>query len=82
MADDWRAVAKKVRNWGNWGADDQLGTLNYITPQKIAHASTLAKQGKVFPLSIPIEAMVLPTSLGLISNLERSAQWPRPAYAE
>ena len=56
MADDWRAVAKKVRNWGTWGADDQLGTLNYITPQKIAHASTLASQGKVFPLSIPIDA--------------------------
>ena len=49
MADDWRAVAKKVRNWGTWGADDQLGTLNYITPQKIADASTLTSQGKVFP---------------------------------
>jgi hypothetical protein len=56
MADDWRAVAKKVRNWGNWGTDDQLGTLNYITPQKIAQATTLPSQGKVFPLSIPIDA--------------------------
>ena len=23
-----------LSNWGKWGQDDQLGALNYITPQK------------------------------------------------
>jgi len=31
-----RKLALQVRNWGKWGADDEIGTLNYITPEKIA----------------------------------------------
>ena len=26
----------EYRNWGRWGDDDQMGTLNHITPAKIA----------------------------------------------
>jgi hypothetical protein len=47
---DFRRVADDVRNWGRWGDDDELGTLNFITTDKIAEAATLARQGKVFPL--------------------------------
>ena len=25
-------MAERVRNWGRWGPDDQLGTLNFVTP--------------------------------------------------
>lgn len=56
MSANWREVAEKVRNWGKWGPNDQLGTLNYITPEKIARASATVKKGKVFPLSIPVDA--------------------------
>src|SRR5829696_915844 len=49
---DWRAVADKVRNWGKWGAEDQLGTVNYITPERIRDAARLVKQGKTIPLGI------------------------------
>src|SRR5262245_59979742 len=38
---DLRKLALQVRNWGRWGADDEIGTLNYITPEKIAQASRL-----------------------------------------
>ena len=24
-------IFEKVKNWGRWGPDDQLGTLNYLT---------------------------------------------------
>lgn len=34
------------------GAENQLGTLNYITPQKVAQAATLVTQGKTISLSI------------------------------
>ena len=27
-----------LSNWGKWGANDQLGALNYITPEKRAQA--------------------------------------------
>ncbi|HEX4888774.1 MAG TPA: cyclase family protein [Alphaproteobacteria bacterium] len=56
MSSEWRKVAEKISNWGRWGKEDQLGTLNYITPAKIASAAATAKQGKLFPLSIPLDA--------------------------
>jgi hypothetical protein len=49
------AAAEKYRNRGRWGAGDQLGTLNYITPAKIAEAGRLARQGKVFSLALPLD---------------------------
>lgn len=32
-----------VSNWGRWGDDDQLGTLNLITPEKRKAAAALGK---------------------------------------
>jgi kynurenine formamidase len=48
--------AKKYRNWGKWGSDDECGTLNYVTPDKVAAATRLVKRGKVFSLAIPLDA--------------------------
>jgi kynurenine formamidase len=48
-------MVEKVRNWGKWGPDDELGTLNYITPQKIAQAARLVTRGNVFALGIPLQ---------------------------
>src|SRR6516225_807744 len=28
-------AAKKLSNWGRWGKDDQIGTLNHVTPQDV-----------------------------------------------
>jgi kynurenine formamidase len=52
--DQLRALALSVRNWGRWGPDDEIGTLNYITPESIAAACRLATQGRVFSLGIPL----------------------------
>ena len=49
---DFRRVADDVRNWGRWGDDDELGTLNFITAEKVAEAASLVKHGKVFPLGV------------------------------
>jgi len=51
-----KELALKVRNWGRWGSDDQIGTLNFVTPEKIAKAATLVKKGKIFPLGIPLNS--------------------------
>ena len=42
-------------NWGKWGKEDQLGTLNYITPEVRTHAATLVKTGKTFSLALPLD---------------------------
>jgi kynurenine formamidase len=43
--------------WPNalWGAEDQAGASNWITPEKIMKALTYAKQGKVYELGHPYE---------------------------
>jgi hypothetical protein len=38
---------EKFRNWGRWGPDDEIGTLNFIRPEVITRAAGLVKQGKV-----------------------------------
>ncbi|MFB8267603.1 cyclase family protein [Streptomyces sp. NPDC055955] len=40
------ALAKRVCNQGRWGEDDELGTLNYITPQKRRAAAALVRSGE------------------------------------
>ena len=30
--DDLRQAAEKYKNWGKWGPDDEIGTLNYTQP--------------------------------------------------
>ena len=34
------------------GDADELGTLNFITPEKVLEAASLVKHGKVFPLGV------------------------------
>ena len=35
----------KLSNWGRWGADDQLGTPNLITPEKTLRALATVREG-------------------------------------
>jgi kynurenine formamidase len=56
MSDDTlHTIARQVRNWGTWGPDDELGTLNYVTPEAIAAAGRLVTSGTVFALGIPLQ---------------------------
>ena len=41
----------ELSNWGRWGKDDELGTLNLITPQKRLAALALVKEGVPVSLS-------------------------------
>ena len=50
-----RKIAMQVRNWGRWGADDEIGTLNFVTADTVAAACRLATTGKVFALGIPLQ---------------------------
>src|SRR5581483_2444447 len=48
-------ASKKLNNWGRWGKDDQIGTLNHVTPEDIVNAARLIRTGKVFALGIPLD---------------------------
>jgi hypothetical protein len=41
------AMFNRCSNVGRWGPDDELGTLNYITPAKRVAAAALVKTGEV-----------------------------------
>src|SRR5256712_3745070 len=43
---------KKFRNWGRWGPEDEIGTLNFITPDVIKRAATLVRKGKVISCAL------------------------------
>jgi hypothetical protein len=47
-------AAAKFSNWGRWGEDDELGTVNFVTPEIVAQASSLVRKGKTFSLAIPV----------------------------
>nr|WP_284234698.1 MULTISPECIES: cyclase family protein [unclassified Mycolicibacterium] len=47
---DFRRAADDVRNWGRWGDDDEIGTLNFITSDKVAEAAGLVRKGRVISL--------------------------------
>ena len=48
-------ASERLRNWGRWGTDDRIGTLNYVTPEDIVRAASLLRTGKVFALGIPLD---------------------------
>ena len=42
-------------NWGDFGADDQVGCLNFITPKSRLQAIKEVKNGLSFCLSLPLD---------------------------
>jgi kynurenine formamidase len=51
--ESYRELGKRLSNWNRWGADDERGTTNLITPEALVRAAGLVKQGKIFDLGIP-----------------------------
>ncbi|MET7450619.1 cyclase family protein [Streptomyces sp. NPDC005574] len=47
-------MAKRVNNWGRWGADDEIGTLNLITDEVVREAAGCVRTGRRVPLALPL----------------------------
>ena len=50
-AAEFDALFQQVKNWGRWGPDDQLGSINLITPATRKQAIALAKTGESVSLA-------------------------------
>ena len=48
-------VQSTISNWGRWGADDQLGALNLLTPELVLKAVGMVKKAMVYSLAVPLE---------------------------
>lgn len=51
-----RQKSLEYRNWGKWGADDELGSMNFVTPERRVEAAGLVRKGKVFSLALPLDS--------------------------
>ena len=58
--EEFDKLYESLKNWGEWGKDDELGTLNYITPDKIRRAAALVKSGRSVSMEIPINTVAGP----------------------
>jgi kynurenine formamidase len=56
MSDPVREAVRRYRNWGRWGPEDQLGTLNLVTPEVIQRSARMVRRGVAFSLAIPFDA--------------------------
>lgn len=53
---DIAELGARVRNWGRWGDDDQLGTLNLIDEEAVRRGLASASAGRRFSLALPLDA--------------------------
>lgn len=74
--EDLKALCDKYNNWGKWGLDDEVGTLNFITPEKIVKTAQLIKRGKAFSLAIPLNLNV-PLIHATIEEAFKQSRTPR-----
>jgi kynurenine formamidase len=58
--EEFERLFDSLKNWGRWGPDDELGTLNYITPDKMRAAAALVRSGRSVSMSIPINTVAGP----------------------
>jgi kynurenine formamidase len=64
---EFQRIFDSVSNWGRWGPDDDHGTLNYITPERVAAAAASVRSGRTVSMAIPINKQAGPDN-------------PQPAY--
>lgn len=51
---DFEELYERCKHWGRWGADDQRGALNFITPEVRAAAAALVREGATVSCSLPL----------------------------
>jgi kynurenine formamidase len=56
------ALFDELNNAGRWGADDELGTLNYITPKKRVSAAALVREGRAMSIARDLDTVQSPNN--------------------
>jgi hypothetical protein len=55
LGPEFHGIAKRVNNWGRWGPDDEIGTLNLITGEVVRRAAAGIRTGRRVPLALPLQ---------------------------
>ncbi|WP_417687944.1 cyclase family protein [Pseudidiomarina sp.] len=66
--------ADMPKNWGKWGADDQIGALNYLDDAQALRGVQAVKQGEKFTLQLPMIHGVGPVFPGRVPAMHYMTQ--------
>jgi kynurenine formamidase len=53
-AAEFKSLFDELSNWERWGADDDRGALHLLTPERVAGAARLVREGVSVSLSLPL----------------------------
>ncbi|WP_405570568.1 cyclase family protein [Streptomyces sp. NBC_01167] len=73
---EFHEIAKRVNNWGRWGENDEIGTLNLITDEVVRSAAATVRTGRRVPLALPLHQDGIQTGLipGRVNPLHAMVQ--------
>ncbi|WP_433571666.1 cyclase family protein [Streptomyces sp. CA-251247] len=73
---EFHKIAKRVNNWGRWGENDEIGTLNLITDEVVRSAAATVRTGRRVPLALPLHQDGIQTGLipGRVNPLHAMVQ--------
>ena len=61
-ADEFSDLFGALSSWGRWGTDDQRGALHHLTPERVAAAARLVRDGITVTLSLPLATDPAPSN--------------------
>lgn len=53
--DEVNSLARQHRRWGRWGAEDELGAMNFIDRDAVKRAASLVRTGQVISCAMPYD---------------------------
>lgn len=78
-------LGEKVKNWGRWGDDDEIGTINFITNEVVKEATKCVRSGKRFSLAFPLQqqgGLQLGSMPGRVNPLRTMIQLNTPVIGD
>ena len=65
---DVRELLTQLSNWSRWGPEDQLGALNFITPEVTAAATASVSTGRTISCARPLPTEAAPDNLNPVAH--------------
>lgn len=74
------AFEHSLSNWGRWGEDDEIGTLNFISDEQRTRAARLVTSGAVVSLAMPLPTKQLGNA-AVFHHMLNTGGDPRALYS-
>jgi kynurenine formamidase len=52
---EFSALFEALSSWGRWGAEDEVGALHLLTPERALSAAKLVREGQGITMSLPLD---------------------------